>query len=111
MGSQKCSVDDLMRKLEYMLAELEGNQLQVCLAPSKRVRNETDMIRVPLSRNANWYRSFCSKYLSTRKRIHKKCDTLIKRQHTLAALNRMLAGNLRGRYAERILQILPGVKL
>lgn len=103
---------DKMRKLEYLLNELESNQLQVCLAPSKRKLNEHDQIRVALSRNCSWYRRFCSQHISKRATRRGKPDTLIRRQHTLKALNRLLSGKPRNTiYEQRILAILPGVKL
>lgn len=101
-----------MRRLEQMLAELESNSLQVCLAPSKRQINEHDQIRVALSRNAKWYRDLCSHFHSGRKKHRTNFDTLIKRQHTLSALNRLLSGHARGGlYEERILEAAKQIKI
>ncbi len=107
-------MDAMSRKLTLMLNTMESHRLHVVLAPlnpNRRGWNEHGCKRVIADRNVDWYRRLCLAFPSTRKRVHRKHDTLIKRQHTLAALNRMLRGNLKGRYAERILQILPGVKL
>lgn len=101
-----------MRKLEYLLAELESNSLQVCLAPSKRRINESDQIRVALSRNANWYRAMCAKFQSGRKKSRTNFDTLIKRRETLKALNRLIEGRAKGTiYEARILAIAKGIKI
>jgi hypothetical protein len=78
--------------LERMLMELEGNQLVVILVPQKRHTNEGGMIRVAVSKNATWYRRFCSAHLSGRKRRNSAPDTRIKRFHTIAALQAMIAG-------------------
>lgn len=102
----------MMRKLEYLLNELESNQLQVCLAPSKRRINEHDCIRVALSKNCRWYRSFCSAHISKRGTRRGKPDTLIRRAHTLAALTRLLSGKPKGTvYEERILDVARGIKI
>jgi len=100
-----------MRKLEYLLNELESNQLQVCLAPSRRRVNDHDQIRVALSKNAIWYQRFCAAHISKRGTRRGRPDTLIRRQHTLRCLERMIAGSRKGIYEERILAILPGLKL
>jgi hypothetical protein len=102
----------IVRKLEYMQAELESNSLQVCLAPSKRRLNEHDQIRVALSRNANWYRTMCARFQSGRKKSRTNFDTLIKRRETLKALNRLIEGRALGTvYEARILAIAKGIKI
>lgn len=76
-----------------MLMELESNRLEVVLAPSRRKdRRDYDMVRVVASRNCDWYRRFCAKNLSTRKRRNPRPDTCIKRFRTVAALQAMIAG-------------------
>jgi len=50
------------------------------------------MIRVAVSKNAIWYRRFCSRNLSSRKRRNSCPDTCIKRHRTVAALEAMIAG-------------------
>lgn len=101
-----------MRKLHYLLCELESNQLQVCLAPSKRAINEWDQIRVALSRNASWYQKFCAAHTSKRGVRRGRQDTIIRRQHTLRALERLIANKPKGGiYEERILELLPTIKI
>ena len=56
-------------------------------------------IRVPVSVNTYWYRRFCAQYETMRGR---KYRTIIKRCHTIRALERMEAGNFAGVYAERL---------
>lgn len=80
-----------------MLMELEGNQLVVMLVPQKRRTNEGGMIRVAVSKNATWYRTFCKAHLSSRKRRNNAPDTRIKRFRTIAALQAMIGG-LRSTY-------------
>ena len=102
----------MSRKLSIMLAELESSPLVTILVPSKRHdRREWDQIRCNVSVPPKWYRKLCGLHASKRGVRRAKFDTIIRRQHTLAALNRMLRGNFNGRYAERILQIMPTVKL
>lgn len=87
-----------MNPIEMMLAELESNQLEVCLVPQKRFTNECGMIRVAVSKNCTWYRRFCAKYPSSRVRNNSCFDTRIKRRDTIRSLNRMLAGGWGGKY-------------
>lgn len=106
------SLNSMSRRLQYLLCELESNSLQVCLAPSKRGINESDQIRVALSRNANWYRAMCAKFQSGRKKSRTNFDTLIKRRETLKALNRLIDGRALGTvYEERILAAAKLIKL
>ena len=108
---RRMSGANVMRKLEQMLAELESNQLVTVLAPSKRGINPWDCVRVNVSESPRWYKRLCSAHASKRGVRRGRFDTVIRRQHALAALNRMLRGNFNGRYAERILEIMPGVKI
>ncbi len=75
-----------------MLMELESNQLTVILVPQRTKTNDGGMIRVASSKNCNWYRKFCAKFLSSRKRTNRCVDTRIKRFRTVDALQKMLAG-------------------
>lgn len=104
---------DMSRKLQFMLCDLEINQLQTILVPSKRHdRREWDQIRVNVSVNCPWYKSFCASFKSGRKNKRPKHDTLIKRQHVLSALNRLLSGKPKGTiYENRILDVARGIKL
>lgn len=94
-----------MTTLEQMLAELESNQLQVMLAPSKRGGREGDMIRVACSKNCNWYRMFCGRHSSDRLRRNSLFDTRIKRRETVRALMQLIAGVPAGKYGPELLQI------
>lgn len=60
------------------------------------------MIRAVQEQNADWYRAFCDRYQSNRRRMRSKSDTKIKRQHTRRALNELIAGECRTYYAERV---------
>lgn len=73
-----------------MLAELESNRLEVVLTPCKRETNVCGCIRVAASRNAEWYRKFCAKHPSSRRRKNAAPDTRIKRMDTVRLLERMI---------------------
>lgn len=75
-----------------MLGELEGNCLEVVLVPCKRRVNEGGCVRVAASRNADWYRSFCAKHPSGRKRKNAAFDTRIKRRDIVRILTRLAGG-------------------
>lgn len=83
-------------KLQWMLDELHANWLEVIVV---------DELRKVISFNCDWYRKLCRQNMGVRKR-RPRSGTLIRRQHTIKALERMLKGNLRGSYAERILAVL-----
>ncbi len=104
-----------MRKLTYMLDTLESHRLHVILAPlnpAKRGWNEFGCKRVVADRNVNWYRNLCAAFSSSRKRMHRKHDTLIRRRETIAALNRLINNRAKGTvYEARILDVAKGIKL
>jgi hypothetical protein len=83
-----------------MLEELKAMRLEVIKLPSK----EGGYIRVAVSVNCNWYKELCSMYLRSYKR-RPKPRTIIRRQHTVKALQRMLKGDKTTVYAQRILPI------
>ncbi len=56
-------------------------------------------VRVPISTNTIWYRRFCSQY---EKPQPQKMRTIIKRCHTIRALQRIEAGDFSGVYASRL---------
>jgi hypothetical protein len=94
-------------ELDGMLRELEESRLSVVLIPAQEEVNAGACIRAVESQNAKWYQEFCSKYTSIRGRGHKRykrARTMISRIRTVEALNRMLAGDLSGAYAERLLE-------
>lgn len=81
-----------------MLDELESCRLTVC-----KIRTEDGWIRVPLTRNADWYREFCAEYVTPRRDRRMKARTIIKRCHTESALNRIARGKIETEYARRLL--------
>ncbi len=83
-----------------MLGELESTSLTVAKYPV-----DGGYLRGVMSSNCEWYRELCSRYLSTRRRFP-KLRTFIKRRCTIAALKRMIAGDLSGLYATRILDVI-----
>lgn len=87
--------------LEYMLVELLSTRLEVCKIPSKLGGYR----RCVLSCNCEWYQKLCKSYTSPRQK-YPKHRTIIRRRNTIRALTRMIKGDLRGVYAERILDIL-----
>lgn len=97
---------EVREALQQMLDELESSTLQVVLVPERRRTHECGRIRVAISRNASWYRAFCARYLSSRKRKNLAPDTCIKRQQTIRSLIRLLSGHPpKGSYAFRLLQV------
>lgn len=103
---------------EELLGELESSCLEVCLVPERRRTCEGGMIRVAVSKNASWYRAFCSEYTALRFRKTKRGkvpyqrknalhDTRIKRAHTIRTLQRFAAGEApQTVYGERLLPII-----
>ena len=82
--------------LAAMLEELESQGLAVELAPAPDARHEMHFIRVVVCRNPPWYRSFCERFLSSRKRCRRLPDTAIRRADTLRALRALLDGESAG---------------
>lgn len=100
--------------LEILLAELESHQLVVELVPQKVFTNHGGMIRVAFSKNATWYRHFCARHLSSRRRNHRLPDTRIKRRAIVRILERMVAGRpTRSKYADELrreaLRLVPAL--
>jgi len=91
-----------MNPLELMLAELQSSQLEVILVPQKRYTNECGMIRVAVSKNCSWYRKFCAANTSKRGVRRGRQDTIIRRQHTIRALERMIAGQPSRYYRDQL---------
>lgn len=92
--------------LEAMLGELRGNQLLVTLVPCKRETNVGGCIRVPISQNSEWYRKFCARHASSRRRRNALFDTRIKRVDTVRLLERMIEGKpTTSKYAPELLRI------
>ena len=94
----------LAQALQEMLCELESSRLEVILVPQRRRTNEGGMIRVCANKNAAWYRDFCARHPSSRRRNHRKHDTRIRRIRIIQVLTRM-AGALytRSKYRAELL--------
>lgn len=90
-----------MDAARHLLDELESGWLEVCKVPGRN----GGYIRVPVSVNAEWYTRFCRSCLS-RSRRFSKLRTMIRRQHTIAALKRIMRGNAKGVYAERLMPFI-----
>jgi len=86
--------------LTALLTELESNRLEVVKVPSR-----DGWKRVVCSANAQWYQRLCAAHARPRRR-YPKIRTYIKRQLTVAALRRMLAGDRDTVYARRILDLI-----
>ena len=97
---------------EYMLDELEAGWLEVAKVPSRH----GGYVRVCVSVNCEWYSAFCRAHEGYRRqRRWRKARTIIKRSHTIAALKRIMAGEVDSVYAERLepfirehMEIMPG---
>lgn len=91
----------VQKTLKWMLAELTANRLEVCKIPS-RIQGYR---RIVIACNCEWYQELCRRYEYPRKR-YPKFRTMIRRCATIRALTRMIAGDYRGVYAERILSVM-----
>jgi hypothetical protein len=96
----------LREMAKAMVSELEGSRLTVELAPAREPKHGGHMVRVVSERNPSWYRRLCRAYVSGRRRARRKHDTLIKRRHTLRALEDIAKGRTRGSYIERLLPVV-----
>lgn len=95
-------VADAARQL---LEELEAGWLEVAKIPSRR----GGYIRVPMSKNAEWYSRLCRTYESATSKRFPKPRTIIKRCHTIAALRRLIDGRRDGEYYERLRPFIEDV--
>ena len=90
---------------KYLLGELESGWLEVAKVPSK----QGGYVRIPVSVNAEWYSRFCRMYESRYSSRYPKQRTIIKRCHTIAALERIICGNATGVYVGRLEPFLEEV--
>lgn len=89
-----------------LLAELEGNRLEVALVPAPRPSHEGHAVRVAVSRNPAWYRRLCAIFPSSRRRAKSLPDTRVRRANIAAVLSRLAAGApVRSRYAAHLVKI------
>jgi hypothetical protein len=96
--------------VEIMLAELESSCLEVALVPCRRFVNEGGCIRVAVQKNTRWYRDFCARHLSSRRRQNALPDTKIKRRDTIRVLEAIIAGKARSKYVPDLLRIAARYK-
>lgn len=99
---------ELRETAAYMARELEENRLVVVLIPAPIKKHPGHKIRAVESRNPAWYREFCAAHQTSRSIPRKtlKPDTMIKRNHTIAALHRLANGKNNSPYTERLLPIV-----
>lgn len=102
-------VSDEMRDTAlHMLGQLERQRLEVELAPSldDECALRGGKIRVVTGHNPDWYRKFCNQYPPSRSKPRQgkrgQRDTRIKRNHTIRALNEIIAGRCETEYAQRL---------
>jgi hypothetical protein len=90
-----------------LLIELEGGSLDVVLIPAPEQRFPGQMVRAVQGCNAEWYREFCAMHQGARRRHRlNDNDTLIKRQQTTRALERMMAGQFISTYVRRLITFI-----
>lgn len=90
---------DEQQAAKYMLDELESGWLEVAKVESQ----QGGYVRVCVSVNCEWYSAFCRAHEGFRhNRRYKKPRTFIKRCHTIAALKRIVAGEVDSVYADRL---------
>ncbi|WP_043582144.1 hypothetical protein [Geminisphaera colitermitum] len=97
--------DPVKRALHDMRDEFESHRLEVVLVPQKIHTNEGGCIRVLADQNARWYREFCGRFASSRRRNKALFDTKIKRRNTERALTALIEGRNGGIYGPAILSI------
>jgi hypothetical protein len=95
---------------EILMSELESSRLEVSLVPLRRFHNEGGCYRVAVSKNCQWYRRFCARHSSGRRRNNRNHDTRIRRQDTLRILRRLAAGKpSTSKYADELAKIAAQV--
>ena len=91
-------------KAVILLTDLLSSRLEVAKWPG---RFGEGYVRGCISVNTEWYRKFCAQYPRRWSRKYPKPGrTNIKRQHTIAALKRIQAGEHHGIYAGRLLEFI-----
>lgn len=84
-----------------MLEELESGYLEVCKVPGR----DGGYVRVAVSVNCEWYSRFCRRFLVSRRR-YPKLRTIIRRCHTIRALQRIATGKVDGVYVKRLMPFI-----
>ncbi|MDR1279505.1 MAG: hypothetical protein LBK99_01615 [Opitutaceae bacterium] len=101
-------VSPLVGELMEMQAEFESSALVVELFPAPCQRHMMHMVRVPVMRNAPWYRGLCERHVSSRIRNRRKTDTRIRRAHISRVMEKLVRGKDGGVYASYILSVAKG---
>lgn len=92
--------------LLFLREEFEAHNLAVMLVPQRDPPNPGACLRVAVSRNATWYRRFCARHPSSRRRRNLCPDTCIRRREISRLLARLLAGlPCRSKYADELLAL------
>lgn len=94
---------------KLMADELERSRLAVTLAPCwGRYGDDGRKRRIVEDQNPTWYRRLCAMYQLNRSRPRRKRkpDTLIKRRHTLRALDEIWGGRVETEYAQRVYEFV-----
>lgn len=89
-----------------MIADLETDQLEICLIPSTLQHQPTELKRrAVITQNPRWYQRFCAEWPKNRSRPRRKNkpDTRIVRANTIAALYEIASGRAATQYAQRLL--------
>jgi len=99
-------LSDERQLAEEMLFELENSHFEVVLVPAPEPRHSMHQVRALQSANPAWYSRFTAQYVNCRgigkKRMTRPRTYIVKRL-TIAALKRMLDGDMNGIYAERLI--------
>lgn len=97
--TEDCEWMNEQQAAKYMLEELEAGRLEVAKVESQ----QGGYVRVCVSVNCEWYKAFCRAYEGFgRNQRYKKPRTYIKRCHTIAALKRIMEGDIDSVYAARL---------
>ena len=92
-------------ELGLMLAEMESHRLEVMLVPARWETNAGACVRVAVSKNCTWYRAFCGRHASSRRRTKAAFDTRIRRRDVERLLARLIAAGSRSKYAEELMAV------
>lgn len=87
-----------------MRDELMSNRLHVV-----KIKTGDGYIRVAIGQSPRWYSDLCREHERRRRKRYRRHRTIIKRCHTLRALERISAGRNGTVYAERLLPYVEDV--
>jgi hypothetical protein len=91
----------------YLARELEHVHREVVLAPAPDPRFPGHCIRVVQQANPEWYQTLAANWPAKKRRCQRQRhhDTDIRRPLVLAALRRIAAGRITGRYGHALAEI------